>query len=73
MVKKLWKEFYANEYEGIIDYINNFVVKIKDAADHYFIRWPKGSSNVVIARKDQFYLPSIKAKVKWLQQQWGEE
>ena len=73
MVKKLWKEFYANEYEGIIDYINNFVVKIKDAADHDFIRWPKGSSDVVIARKDQFYLPSIKAKVKWLQQQWGEE
>lgn len=73
MVKKLWKEFYANEYEGIIDYINNFVVKIKDAADHDFIRWPKGCSDVVIARKDQFYLPSIKAKVKWLQQQWGEE
>ena len=41
MVKKLWKEFYANEYEGIIDYINNFVVKIKDAADHDFIKVAK--------------------------------
>ncbi|MDO4510393.1 MAG: CotH kinase family protein [Bacteroidales bacterium] len=70
-VRELWKQFYENEYQGILDYADAFALSIKEAAAADFARWPSGRSGSVVARKDQFYIPSLKAKVAWLQQQWG--
>lgn len=69
-VKSIWYNFYKNEYPSIFSFIDNFIGNIKDAAQADFIRWPNGNSDLLEQRKDMFFVPSLKLKVKWLQEQW---
>lgn len=71
VVKRHWKQFYKSNYESIYDYMDKFVLSIVDAGNADYIRWPNGSSNNLWARKEQFFVPSIKAKVNWLNKQWN--
>lgn len=70
-VKKHWVNFYDNNYEGLYSFMDEFVDSILDAGAADYVRWPQSSSNLLRERKDQFFIPSIKCKVNWLNKQWG--
>ncbi|MGM9868780.1 MAG: CotH kinase family protein [Sodaliphilus sp.] len=71
-VKRLWNDFYDEHFESIIEYANEFVLSIVEAGNCDFLRWPTGSSNNLVLRKDRFFIPSIKAKTNWLNTQWSK-
>lgn len=70
-IRSHWKHFYNEKLQTIEDYMNNWTEGIKSAVKAELNRWPEYQydHDIVNLHKD-YYMPSLRAKIKWLQSQW---
>ncbi len=71
-VRSHWNRFYPQSLVSIVDYMDAWVERIAPAVEKELIRWPEYSydHNIKYLHTHR-YKPSLKAKVDWLQSQWG--
>jgi hypothetical protein len=68
--KEVLTEFVNNNYEGLNDYIDNFIDQISDAAAADVERWPAyGNSNLDSKKKD--VKNRVATNISWLCRQFG--
>jgi hypothetical protein len=66
-VRRVWNDFYPAKYEGMQEYLNQFLKQIAEAVACNHKRWPAYRYSY-----GSFALSRLKDKVAWLDTQWGE-
>ncbi len=70
-VKDIWKWFKGNKYEGVEEYIDDFIDKIGVASQYNYRKWSKyGNGNISDAKKN--FKNKLTSRISWLVKQWGE-
>ena len=74
-VRRHWNRFRTSGLETMEEYMNGVVDRMTSAslADH--VRWPEEYIwfNDIKIYNDDYYIPQFRNKVKFLNEQWGEE
>lgn len=71
-VKKVWADFYNEQYSTMGDFIDNYAELITPATVLDYQRWPKyGVSDEMTKAKE--FKTLLQSKVDWLLGQWGHE
>ncbi|MBQ9577849.1 MAG: CotH kinase family protein [Muribaculaceae bacterium] len=71
-VREHWNRFYPAQLEDIEDFIDDFVDQVSAAGDADAVRWPEYLEGVPLKRRSEvFYKPLLRAKVKFLVEQWS--
>ena len=73
-VRLHWKKFYAEGLQSIDEYMDRWVERIAPAVEKELMRWPefRYDHNITYLHAHR-YMPSLHAKVDWLQSQWGTD
>lgn len=70
-VAEIWKEFRANEYHSIHNFIDNFINEIEEASVYDYRRWPAYGSSDIQSDKNSF-ITMLDNRIDWLITQWGD-
>ena len=71
-IRSYWRHFYEESLQSIGDYMDNWTERISLAVKAELIRWPEyGYDHNIVYLHNYYYLPSLRAKINWLQSQWG--
>ncbi len=70
-VKEVWQSFKGNNYEGLDEFISEFIDQIASAAVCNYNRWPQYENSNVNDGKNSFN-SKLTQRIAWLVEQWGE-
>lgn len=69
-----WNRFYPSGLDGLEEFINQYVEKIERAAEADAKRWPAAYQGKMLRyRIENNFKPLLRAKVKFLEQQWSNK
>lgn len=70
-VIEIWKDFKGNRYDGLDNFINDFIDEISTASQYSAARWTQYGNSDAYSGKSGFnsYLTN---RINWLVSQWGE-
>ena len=70
-VQEIWQWFKGNKYEGLDDYITEFIDKISVASQYNYKKWSKyGNGNISDAKNN--FNNKLTSRINWLVKQWGD-
>ncbi len=70
-VREIWEWFKGNKYEGVDEYIDNFIDKISVASQYNYKKWSSyGNGNISDAKRN--FNNKLTSRINWLVKQWGE-
>lgn len=70
-VQEIWQWFKGNKYEGLDDYITEFIDKISVASQYNYKKWSKyGNGNIADAKNN--FNNKLTSRINWLVKQWGD-
>lgn len=71
-VRTHWKTFYTTIYPEMDYFMNSWAVRIEEAGNADYVRWPQYNGNNTTQRLNAYGKKAFHKKVEWLQTQWGE-
>ena len=69
-VKRQWRSFMENNYDGLTTVIHNTITATAQAAKNDAARWPQYDHSDV-ASAEAAYVTRLQERIEWLTQQWG--
>ncbi len=67
----IWKNFKGNNYDGLHDFIDDFVSQIATASQYNYYRWQQYSNGDIEWAKNEF-VKYLDNRITWLVKQWGD-
>lgn len=70
-VVEVWKDFKGNNYDGLHNFIDDFVSQIATASQYNYYRWSQYGNGDIEWAKNEF-VNYLNNRTAWLVTQWGE-